>query len=81
MTVQASMDVGIPNVSIHGWANIRHRTTSGLPKTVPFTIPTPNPMPSTLPFGAQTPKDDIRFVRPGKAMVLAAPGKTSRCNP
>jgi hypothetical protein len=81
MTVQASMDVGIPNVSIHGWANIRHRTTSGLPTAVPFTIPTPNPMTSTLPFGAQTPKDNVRCVRPGKAMALAAPGKTSPCNP
>ncbi len=81
MTVQASMDVGIPNVSIHGWADIRHRTTSGLPKAIPFTIPIPNPMPSTLPFGAQTSKDDVRCVHLGKAMTLAAPGKTSPCNP
>jgi hypothetical protein len=79
--VQAGMDVGIPNVSIHGWANIRHRTTHGLPTAVPFTLPTLNPMPSTLPFGAQVPKEDIRCVRLGKAMVLATPGKTSPCNP
>jgi hypothetical protein len=47
--VRASMDVGIQNVSIHGWAIARCRTTSCLPASVPTTIPTKIPMPSCLP--------------------------------
>jgi hypothetical protein len=81
MTVQASIDVRILIVRIHGWADIRHRTTSGLPTAVPIAIPSLNPMPSTLPIGAQTPKDDVRCVHPGKAMALATLGDTSPCNP
>jgi hypothetical protein len=49
MTVRASMDVDFSNVSIHGWANVGHRTTNCLPSTVPTFIPPPSPLPSTLP--------------------------------
>jgi hypothetical protein len=35
--VRASMDVGIHNVSIHGWVNVRYRTTCCLPAAFPTT--------------------------------------------
>jgi hypothetical protein len=44
-----SMDMGIHDVSIHGWAKVRCRTTSCLPAAVPTTIPAKIPMPSRLP--------------------------------
>jgi hypothetical protein len=47
--VCTSMDVGIHNDSIHGWDNIKCRTTSCLPADFPTTIPTKIPMPSRLP--------------------------------
>jgi hypothetical protein len=47
--VHASMDVGIYNVSIHGWANIGFRTASGLPAVVLTTISAEIPVPSCLP--------------------------------
>jgi hypothetical protein len=81
MTVHASMDVGIYNVSAHGWAKDKHWTTSSVPTIFPTTIPTPNPMPSTLPIGAQTPKDNIRRLHLGEAVALAVLGETSSFYP
>jgi hypothetical protein len=47
--VRASMDVGIYDVSIHGWAKVRCKKTSCLPTDFLTTIPSNIPMLSRLP--------------------------------
>jgi hypothetical protein len=42
--VHTSMDVDIHNVSIHGWANNRFRTTSCLPSVIHHAIPAQAPI-------------------------------------
>jgi hypothetical protein len=41
--------LGIQDVSIHGWDDVRCMTTSCLPTDIPTTIPTKIPMPSSFP--------------------------------
>ncbi len=77
MTVQASMDVDFSNVSIHGWANTRHRTTNCLPTTLPPTIPSPSPLPSTIPNQSRPPEDDLQYLPSGEIMALATLGETT----
>jgi hypothetical protein len=46
MMVHASMDVDVYYVSIHGWANNAHRTSSRLPSNFHHAISAPMPVPS-----------------------------------
>jgi hypothetical protein len=63
------MDVDVNDVSIHGWANNAHRTSSCLPSA----ISAPMPVPSCLPNGSRAPQDDIQCLRLRESMAVATP--------
>ncbi len=73
MTVHASMDVDIYDVSIHGWANNAYGTPSCLPLCVHHALPAPKPVPSRSPNRSRTPEGDIQHLHPLESMVVAAP--------
>jgi hypothetical protein len=72
MTVRTSMDVDVYNVSIHGWADNAHRTSSCLPSNFHHAISAPMPVPSRLPDGSRSPQDNIQCLCPRESMVVAA---------
>ncbi len=59
MTVCASMDVDICDVSIHGWADNAHRTPSHLPSNLHHAISALMSAPSRLPDRPHAPEDDV----------------------
>ncbi len=72
MTVRASVDVDIHNVSIHGWANNAYRTPSCLPLHVHHTLYALMLVPSHLPEGSLTPQDDMQRLCPRESMAVDA---------
>ncbi len=81
MMVHASMDVGIYNVSIHGWANNGFRTTNCLPAAFHDTISSEIPLPSCLPDWPHTLEDDIKCICPREILALAASRETNSFHP
>jgi hypothetical protein len=71
MTVCASMDVDIYDVSIHGWTNNAYRTPSCSPLHVHHALSAPMLVPSCLLEGSHTPQDNIRDLHPKDSMVVA----------
>ncbi len=79
--VHASMDVDVYDVSIHGWANNAHRSSSSLPSNFHNAISAPMPVPSRLPDRSRAPQDDIQRLRPRESMVVAAPREKNSFHP
>ena len=80
MTVRASVDVGIQDVSIRGWARYQHRATSHLPFIFLGTVPLHLLVPIRPSGGPQTAQGDVRRIPPGQPMALATPEQeTPRC--
>ena len=71
--VCASVDMGIQNVSIRGWANIGHRSINFLPHGFRGTLPNPTLVPGSLSDGSQATQDVLQRIRPGEPVALASP--------
>jgi hypothetical protein len=72
MTVRASMDVVIYDISIHGWANSAYRTPSHLPLSVHHALPALIPVLSCLPDGSHAPEGDIQILHTRESVAVAA---------
>ncbi len=70
--VRTSMDVDVYNVSIHGWANNAHRTSSHLPSNFHHAISAPMPVPSRLPDGSHALQDNIQHLCSRESMAVAS---------
>ncbi len=81
VTMRASMDVFIYDISIHGWANSAYRTPSCLPLSVHHAISAPMPLPSRLPDRSRAPQDNIQCLCPREYMAVAAPREKNSFHP
>ena len=79
MTVRASVDVGIQDVSIRGWATFGHGTTSHLPSFFPGTLPFPLLVPLPSSRGSKTSQGDDGRIPLEQPMVLATPEQEMPC--
>jgi hypothetical protein len=75
------MDVDVYNVSIHGWANNSHRTSSCLLLNFHHAISALMPVPSRLPNGSHAPQDNIQHLCPRESMAVAAPREKNSFHP
>jgi hypothetical protein len=71
MTVRASMDVVIYDVSIHGWANNAYRTPSCLLLHVHHAPPALMLVPSRLPNRSNALQDNIQCLHMQESMAVA----------
>ncbi len=77
MTVRASMDVDIYDVSIHDWANNAYGTPSCLPLCAHHALPAPIPVPSHSPDRSPTPEGNIQHLHLQESVAVAAPREES----
>jgi hypothetical protein len=81
MTVRASMDVDIYDVSICDWANNALRTPSCLPSNFHHAVPTPIPALRHLPDGSHTPQGNIQRLCPRESMAVTAQREENSFHP
>ncbi len=81
MTVRASVDVDISNVSVCGWVNIRHKSTNHLPYVLHGALPVPLLVPSSFSDGSEATQVGLQHVRPREPVALASPWHQAPLNP
>ncbi len=79
--VRASMDVDVYDVSIHGWANNAHRSSSCLPSNFHHAKSAPMPVPSRLLDGSRALQDVIQRLCPMESMAVTAPREKNSFHP